>query len=91
MGGVGSDAAIEASDMVLMTDELSLIVTAKKIAAYTKKIVTQNIVLALGVKFLVMILGILGIASMWLAVFADIGVSLIAILNAMRILFKKSH
>lgn len=86
MGGLGSDAAIEASDIVIMTDEPSKIATAIKIARRTKKIVLQNIVFALGVKLLVLGLGALGFATMWEAVFADVGVSLIAVLNAMRAL-----
>lgn len=86
MGGLGSDAAIEASDIVIMTDEPSKIATAIKIARRTKKIVVQNIVFALGVKLLVLGLGALGFATMWEAVFADVGVSLIAVLNAMRAL-----
>lgn len=88
MGGIGSDAAVEASDIVLMQDNLMQICKGLDIAHYTKKIVKQNIVFALGTKFLVMLLGILGIANMWLAVFADVGVSIIAILNAIRILPK---
>lgn len=86
MGGLGSDAAIEAADIVLMTDEPSKLATAIQIARKTKKIVTQNIALALSTKVLVMILGLLGIANMWIAVFADVGVALIAILNSMRAL-----
>ena len=86
MGGVGSDAAIEAADIVLMTDEPSKLATAIQIARKTKRIVTQNIGLALGSKILVMILGIMGIANIWIAVFADVGVALIAILNSMRAL-----
>lgn len=86
MGGLGSDAAIEASDIVIMTDELNKIVTGIKISNKTKKIVTQNIIFALAVKFIVLILGALGIATMWEAVFADVGVSIIAILNSMRAL-----
>lgn len=84
MGGLGSDAAIEAADVVLMTDEPSKIVSAIKIAKRTRSIVWQNIVFALGVKALVLILGTFGIATMWEAVFADVGVALIAIINAMR-------
>lgn len=84
MGGLGSDAAIEAADVVLMTDEPSKIVTAIKIAKRTRSIVWQNIVFAFGVKILVLILGTFGIATMWEAVFADVGVALIAIINAMR-------
>lgn len=86
MGGVGSDAAIEAADIVLMTDEPSKFATAIEIARKTKKIVTQNIGIALGTKIVVMILGVIGIANMWIAVFADVGVALIAILNSMRAL-----
>ena len=88
MGGIGSDAAVEASDIVLMQDNLMQINKGIEIAKYTKRIVKQNIIFALGTKFLVMILGILGFANMWLAVFADVGVSIIAILNAIRILPK---
>ncbi|WP_461614610.1 heavy metal translocating P-type ATPase [Clostridium sp. Marseille-QA1073] len=91
MGGLGSDAAIEAADVVIMTDEPSKIATAIKISKRTRKIVIQNIVFALGVKALVLILGAFGIATMWEAVFADVGVSVLAILNAMRIMrFKAS-
>lgn len=84
MGGLGSDAAIEAADVVLMTDEPSKIAAVMKIARKTIRIANQNIVFALGVKFLVLILGALGYANMWAAVFADVGVSIIAILNAIR-------
>lgn len=86
MGGIGSDAAIEASDIVIMTDEPSKIVTAIKIAKKTKTIVWQNIILALGVKAVVLILGAFGIATMWEAIFSDVGVALMAILNATRAL-----
>ncbi|NLV82863.1 MAG: cadmium-translocating P-type ATPase [Synergistaceae bacterium] len=86
MGGVGSDAAIEAADIVIMTDEPSKIATAIKVSKKTLAIVKQNIVFALGVKGAVLIMGAMGIASMWTAVFADVGVSVIAILNAMRVL-----
>lgn len=84
MGGIGSDAAIEAADVVIMTDEPSKIATAIKIAKRTKSIVWQNIVFALGVKAVILVLGALGIATMWEAVFGDVGVALIAVLNAMR-------
>lgn len=84
MGGVGSDAAIEAADVVIMTDEPSKIVSAIKIAKRTKAIVMQNIVFALGVKIAILILGAFGIATMWEAVFGDVGVAVIAVLNAMR-------
>ena len=86
MGGLGSDAAIEAADIVLMEDKLSRLATAVKIARKTMVIVRENIVLALGIKMLILILGAFGLAGMWLAVFADVGVSVIAILNAMRTL-----
>lgn len=84
MGGIGSDAAIEAADVVIMTDEPFKIVTAIKIAKRTKSIVWQNIIFALGVKTIILILGALGVATMWEAVFGDVGVALIAVLNAMR-------
>lgn len=89
MGGLGSDAAIEASDIVLMTDEPSKIATAIKIAKKTHTIIWQNIIFALAIKAFVLILGALGIATMWAAVFADVGVTLIAILNSIRILKTK--
>ena len=84
MGGIGSDAAIEAADIVIMTDEPYKIVTAIKIAKRTKKIVMQNIVFALGVKIVILILAAFGIATMWEAVFGDVGVALIAVINSMR-------
>ena len=86
MGGLGSDAAIEAADVVIMTDEPSKIAQGIKISKKTYKIVWQNIIFALGIKIIVMVLGATGIASMWEAVFADVGVALIAVLNAMRIM-----
>ena len=86
MGGLGSDAAIEAADIVLMDDRPSKISTAMKISKKTLQIVVQNIVFALGVKALVLLLGAFGMANMWEAVFADVGVSVIAILNASRYL-----
>ena len=86
MGGVGSDAAIEAADVVIMNDEPSKIVTAMKIAKKTKTIVWQNITLAFAVKLIVLILGLFGDATMWEAVFADVGVALLAVLNATRVL-----
>lgn len=86
MGALGSDAAIEAADVVLMDDQPSKIARAVRIARQSMCIVRQNIVFALGVKALVLVLGALGMASMWAAVFADVGVSVIAILNAMRAL-----
>ena len=86
MGGVGSDAAIEAADVVIMNDEPSKIVTAMKIAKKTKTIVWQNITLAFAVKLIVLILGLFGDATMWEAVLADVGVALLAVLNATRVL-----
>lgn len=91
MGGLGSDAAIEAADIVLMTDEPSKIATAKKIAKKTLAIAYENIVFAIGIKLIVLVLGALGFASMWAAVFADVGVSVIAILNAIRALNVKKY
>ena len=91
MGGLGSDAAIEAADIVLMTDEPSKIATAKKIARKTLAIAYENIVFAIGIKLIVLALGALGFASMWAAVFADVGVSIIAILNAIRALNVKKY
>jgi Cd2+/Zn2+-exporting ATPase len=86
MGGLGSDAAIEASDIVLMTDEPSKLIEGINIAKFTRKIVWQNITFALGVKFIVLIMGAFGLATMWGAVFADVGVALLAVLNAMRVI-----
>jgi len=86
MGGLGSDAAIEAADIVLMTDEPSKIISAFQIARKTRDIVWQNIVLALGIKSVVLFLAALGLATMWAAVFADVGVTVIAVLNATRVL-----
>ena len=86
MGGLGSDAAIEAADIVIMTDEPSKIASAIKIAKRTRNIVFQNILFALGVKAIFLVLGAFGVATMWEAVFADMGVALIAILNAMRVM-----
>lgn len=90
MGALGSDAAIEAADVVLMDDKPSKIALAIRIARKTRSIVRQNIVFALGVKFLVLGLGAFGLANMWEAVFADVGVSVIAILNSMRALHSPS-
>lgn len=86
MGGLGSDAAIEAADVVIMTDEPSKVATAIKISQKTVRIAKQNIVFAIGIKFIVLGLGAFGLANMWHAVFADVGVSIIAIINAMRAL-----
>ena len=86
MGALGSDAAIEAADVVLMNDRPSKIVTTISISRKTHRIVRQNIVFALGVKAIVLALSAFGLANMWAAVFADVGVSVLAILNAMRAL-----
>ena len=86
MGAMGSDAAIEAADIVFMDDKLSRFADGIGISRKTMRIVYQNIVFALGVKLLVLVLAALGIANMWEAIFADVGVSVIAILNAMRAL-----
>ncbi len=88
MGSMGSDAAIEAADIVIMDDRISKIAKTIRIARKTLRIVRENIVFALTVKFAILILGALGIANMWLAVFADVGVAVIAILNSMRMLKK---
>lgn len=86
MGGVGSDAAIEAADVVLMSDELSSIPTAMRVSKNTNKIVWENIVFSLGIKIAIMILATLNLANMWMAIFADVGVAVIAILNSIRAL-----
>ena len=90
MGGIGSDAAIEAADVVIMNDEPSSVATAIKVARRTRTIVVQNIIFALGVKAIFMALGAIGIATMWEAVFADVGVAVIAILNSIRVINTKS-
>jgi Cd2+/Zn2+-exporting ATPase len=86
MGGIGSDAAIEAGDVVLMNDETSKLIEFMNIGKFTKKIVVQNIVFVLAVKIVFLLLGAMGVAAMWEAVFADVGVALLAVLNSMRIL-----
>lgn len=91
MGGLGSDAAIEAADVVIMNDAPGKIVEAIYIARKTLRIARQNITIALGVKGLVLVLGALGMANLWAAVFADVGVAVIAILNAFRVLFMKEE
>lgn len=91
MGGIGSDAAIEAADVVIMNDNPAKIATAIIIARKTKQIVIQNIVFALSVKLLIMILAFLGITSIWFAIFADVGVALLALLNAMRAMYIKQE
>ena len=90
MGGVGSDAAIEAADVVIMDDKPSKIIKAIKIAKKTNKIVWQNIIFALGIKIIILIFGALGMANMWEAVFGDVGVTLIAVINSSRILKNKN-
>ena len=87
MGGLGSDAAIEAADIVLMDDQPTKIAAAIRIARKTVRIVRENMVFALTVKAIVLVMGALGKAPMWLAVFADVGVAFLAILNAMRCLY----
>ncbi len=86
MGGLGSDAAIEAADVVLMDDRPSKIATAIRIARRTIGIARQNIAFAIGVKVAVLVMAFFGLATMWLAVFADVGVTVLAVLNAMRAL-----
>ena len=88
MGGLGSDAAIEAADVVIMNDQPSKLADAIVIAKETRRIVQQNIVFILAVKAIVLLLGAVGIATMWMAVFADVGVAVLAILNAVRIMRK---
>ena len=89
MGGIGSASAIEASDVVIMTDELSKIVDGIRISKKTNKIIKQNLIFAISVKVIVLILSTIGIATMWQAVFADTGVTLLTIINTTRILRKK--
>ena len=89
MGGIGSDAAMEAADVVLMDDRLDRLPQAIRIARHTRSIVIQNIVFAIGVKLIILILGAAGNASMWAAVFADVGVALLAVLNSLRALRTK--
>ena len=84
MGGIGSDAAIEAADVVLMDDDPEKLVDAVEIARKTVRISRENVIFALGVKAAIMLIGFLGMMNMWLAVFADVGVAVIAILNSMR-------
>ncbi|MDE6336462.1 MAG: HAD-IC family P-type ATPase, partial [Muribaculaceae bacterium] len=89
MGGLGSDAAIESADVVIQTDQPSRIATAIKIGRTTHTIITENIVGAIGIKVLILTLGALGYASLWAAVFADVGVALLAVMNSMRIMWKR--
>ena len=88
MGGVGSDSAIEASDVVLMKDDLTKIPLAIDISKYTKKIIQENLIFALLVKAIILLLSVFGFANMWLAVFADTGVTLLTVINTLRIMKK---
>ena len=90
MGGLGSDAAIESADVVIQSDTPSSVATAVRIGRKTHAIVMQNIIGAIAVKLLVMILGALGYATLWAAVFADVGVTLLAVLNSMRLMRVRS-
>ena len=87
--GSGADAAIEAADVVFMTSDPEAIPQSLSIARNTQKIALQNVIFALGIKAIVMVLGLMGYASMWLAVFADSGVALLCVLNSIRLLYKK--
>ena len=89
MGGVGSSAAIEASDVVIMKDDISKINEAIKISKFTNKIIMQNLVFSIGVKIAILVLSALGITDMWEAVFADVGTTIITIINTLRILKMK--
>ena len=90
MGAIGTDSAINASDIVLMKDDLDKIPLAYNISKYTKKIIKQNLIFAISVKIIILLLSLFGLASMWLAVFADTGVTLLTILNTLRIIKKFS-
>ncbi len=85
---IGSDSAVEASDIVLMQDELECILKAINISVYTKKIVKQNLIMAMSVKILIFLLSVFGMANMWMAVISDTGVTLLTVLNTLRILRK---
>ena len=86
MGGIGSDAAIEASDMVIMNDDIGTIASGLRIAKRTERIVMENIFFAIGVKVLIILLALFGLANMWLAIFGDVGVTILCVINAMRCL-----
>ena len=88
MGGVGSNSAIEASDVVFMTDDLSKMITSINISKYTNMIIMQNLIFAISVKIIILLLSVYGLASMWFAVFADTGVTVLTILNTLRIMHK---
>ena len=90
MGGMGSEAAIEAADVVIMDDKLSKLTTVINIAKRTMRIAKENIVFALTVKTVILLISAIGLGNMWLAIFADVGVSVIAILNSMRTLISRS-
>ncbi|MBR5151791.1 MAG: HAD hydrolase family protein, partial [Elusimicrobiaceae bacterium] len=87
MGVIGTDAAMQAADVVLMGDEPAQLITALGLARYTLRVIKQNVGFALGVKIIVLGLGVMGLANMWMAVFADVGVSLLAVLNSLRPLY----
>ncbi|MGL6098802.1 MAG: heavy metal translocating P-type ATPase, partial [Fusobacteriaceae bacterium] len=89
MGMIGSDIAIESSDVVLMNDDPYKVIVALNLAQKNNQVVLENVGFALGVKIVVMVLGVLGVANLWLAIFADVGVSVLAVLNASKILTKK--
>ncbi|MGL6024109.1 MAG: heavy metal translocating P-type ATPase, partial [Cetobacterium sp.] len=89
MGMIGSDIAIESSDVVLMNDDPYKVIVALNLAKKNNQVVLENVGFALGVKIVVMVLGVLGVANLWLAIFADVGVSVLAVLNASKILTKK--
>jgi Cd2+/Zn2+-exporting ATPase len=89
MGNLGSDVAIESSDVVLMTDEVTAVADGIRVSRFTSKIILQNIIFALGVKILIMILGTMGMATLWMAIFGDVGVAFIAILNSGRAIYSK--
>ena len=86
MGALGSDAAVETADIVLMTDDLARLPDALRVAKRVRRVAVQNVMIALGIKLAVLILAALGMAGMWAAVFADVGVALICVLNAMRVM-----
>ena len=89
MGGIGSDATIEVSDVVIMTDNLSKIVNAIKISKKTLSIVKFNIIFSIVIKFFMLVLGAFGISKIWMAVIADVGVTLLLVLNSLRMMLKK--
>ena len=91
MGALGSEMAIETADVVIKTDQPSRVAEAVSLGKRTRRIVMQNIVIAIGVKVLFMALGLLGIATMWEAVFADVGVALLCIVNSLRLLHRSNH